>query len=403
MRQKLHIMKMKKKKYFILTLSILTICACTQKSAVTGKIESLTNDTIFVMRMSLHDLSNVRDEFADTILAKKDGSFAYNPEKKDTSIYMFVPRQEIFVRHGGNYYISNSACLTVLLTPDEKINIHVPADRQVAAYTANGSQFNASYGEAVSGWIDLEVACGEVEKDIDSLFRLPDVPRDVVQSKFAVIGKLHTQIRDRKIEYIKQHSDNIVSGYLLAGLPNDEAEKLLPTLTDRVKNSEIKPLLDSKIERILIQRQKDNATEKVIAGAIAPDFTLENSEGNNFSLSSLRGKPVVLDFWGTWCGYCIKGIPDMKKYYDKYNGKVEFVSIDCRDKKENWIAALEKYDMAWIHVYNDKEGSDDMSVKYGIKGFPTKYILDEDGIILAVFLGETPEFYQKMDSIFGKR
>ena len=63
----------------------------------------------------------------------------------------------------------------------------------------------------------------------------------------------------------------------------------------------------------------------------------------------------------------------MKKYYDKYNGKVEFVSIDCRDKKENWIAALKKYDMNWIHVYNDKEGADDITVRYGIKGFPTKY------------------------------
>ncbi|MBQ7824463.1 MAG: TlpA family protein disulfide reductase, partial [Bacteroidaceae bacterium] len=236
----------------------------------------------------------------------------------------------------------------------------------------------------------------------DSLYRLPDVPRDIVQSKFDEIGKLHVQIRDRKVEYIKQHSDNIVSGYLLTRLPNDEAEKLLPNLTDRVKSSEIKPLLDSKIERILRQRQKDNAAERVIEGAVAPDFILENSEGHNFSLSSLRGKPVVLDFWGTWCGYCIKGIPDMKKYYDKYNGKVEFVSIDCRDKKENWIAALKKYDMNWIHVYNDKEGTDDITVRYGIKGFPTKYIVDQNGIIVAVFLGETPAFYQKMDSLFGK-
>lgn len=390
------------KRFFIFTLLIQIICACNQNNAVVGKIEGLTNDTIFVMRMNLHDLANVKDEFIDTIFVGKDGFFVYNPEKKDTSIYMFVPRQEIFVRHGGNYYISNSAILTVLLTPDEQINISVPADSVVATYVANGSQFNSSYGDAVSGWVDLEIACAGIEKSIDSLYRLPDVPRDIVQSKFGEIGKLHAQIRDRKVEYIKQHPDNIVSGYLLTRLPNDEAEELLPNLTDRVKNSEIKPLLDVKIERILRQRQKDNAAEKVIEGAVAPDFTLENSEGHNFSLSSLRGKPVVLDFWGTWCGYCIKGIPDMKKYYDKYSGKVEFVSIDCRDKKENWIAALKKYDMNWIHVYNDKEGAEDITVRYGIKGFPTKYILDENGIIVAVFLGETPAFYQKMDSLFGK-
>lgn len=67
----------------------------------------------------------------------------------------------------------------------------------------------------------------------------------------------------------------------------------------------------------------------------APDFTLKDIQGNDFSLSSAKGKYVILDFWGSWCGWCIKGLPDMKKAYRKYKHKVVFVGIDCNDTEEN--------------------------------------------------------------------
>lgn len=58
------------------------------------------------------------------------------------------------------------------------------------------------------------------------------------------------------------------------------------------------------------------ATERINAGESAPDFALKDLQGMDFTLSSLRGKYVVLDFWGSWCSWCIKGIPDMKKASD---------------------------------------------------------------------------------------
>lgn len=61
-------------------------------------------------------------------------------------------------------------------------------------------------------------------------------------------------------------------------------------------------------------------------GNLAPEFTLKDLDGKNFDLSSLRGKYVVLDFWGSWCGWCIKGIPEMKRHM-KIQGKNRI----CRD------------------------------------------------------------------------
>ena len=75
---------------------------------------------------------------------------------------------------------------------------------------------------------------------------------------------------------------------------------------------------------------------------MAPDFTLNDLSGKPLTLSSLRGKYVILDFWGSWCVWCIKGFPQMKEYYQKYAGKFEILGIDCNDPEAKWKAAVEK-------------------------------------------------------------
>ena len=86
---------------------------------------------------------------------------------------------------------------------------------------------------------------------------------------------------------------------------------------------------------------EEKAKKVQAAGVEAPDFTLKDIKGNDFKLSSLRGKIVVLDFWGSWCGWCIKGMPKMKEYYEKYKGKFEILGVDCNDTEAKWKAAVE--------------------------------------------------------------
>ena len=131
---------------------------------------------------------------------------------------------------------------------------------------------------------------------------------------------------------------------------------------------------------------------------MAPDFTLEDIYGMPLTLSSFRGTYVVLDFWGSWCPWCIKGIPEMKRYYEKYSGKFEIIGIDCNDPVEKWKAAVANYDMPWKHVYNP-EGSR-LVQKYGVQGYPTKVIIDPKGRVDKVVVGEDPAFYKYLDELF---
>lgn len=146
------------------------------------------------------------------------------------------------------------------------------------------------------------------------------------------------------------------------------------------------------------QKPADVAAE----GKPAPDFVLPDVDGKEVALSSLQGKWVVLDFWGSWCGWCIKGFPQMKEYYAKCNEAVTFVGVACGDKKDKWLAALQKYELPWLNLWNNPEGDNEILKMYGIQGFPTKLIIDPKGIVRNITIGEDPEFYKVLTNLLKK-
>ncbi len=140
-----------------------------------------------------------------------------------------------------------------------------------------------------------------------------------------------------------------------------------------------------------------NGVNESLQDGEAVDFTLKDINGNDFKLSSLKGKYVIVDFWGSWCINCIKGFPKMKEYYAKYKDKLEIVSVDCNDADPRWKAAVKKHELPWINVYNPR-GAGDITAKFGIKAFPTKMLLDPEGKVVKTFVGEDDSFYTILDS-----
>ncbi|MDE7161099.1 MAG: redoxin domain-containing protein [Muribaculaceae bacterium] len=132
----------------------------------------------------------------------------------------------------------------------------------------------------------------------------------------------------------------------------------------------------------------------------APEFTLKDLQGKDVSLSQYRGKWVVLDFWGSWCIWCIKGFPELKENYAKYAGKLEVIGIDCGDTPGAWQDAVRKYDLPWVNLYNPME-SVGVDRIYGVQGFPTKVIVTPEGYIADITVGEDPAFYTKLDALMN--
>lgn len=133
---------------------------------------------------------------------------------------------------------------------------------------------------------------------------------------------------------------------------------------------------------------------------VAPDFTLTNLEGKEVSLSQFRGKWVVIDFWGSWCGWCIKGFPSLKASYQKYGDKLVIIGVDNGDSIDAWKAAVAKYELPWVNVYNPEENVK-LLQDYVVTGFPTKAIVNPEGVIVNYTIGEDPGFFNILDSLMS--
>ena len=205
------------------------------------------------------------------------------------------------------------------------------------------------------------------------------------------------------IDYIKTHAKQEASVMLLREVSGlDKMKEAFMLFDPSIREGRMKSLYDKWVkaeeERIEAEAAEKEAAKKQEAGLEAPVFTLNDLEGKPLALTSLRGKYVILDFWGSWCVWCIKGFPQMKEYYQKYKGKFEILGIDCNDTEDKWKAAVKKHELPWLHVYCPKEST--LLTDYGITGFPTKIIIGPDGKIFKTIIGEDPAFYTLLDDLF---
>jgi len=131
-------------------------------------------------------------------------------------------------------------------------------------------------------------------------------------------------------------------------------------------------------------------------GEKANEITLPDTKGNTVSLSSLKGKVVLIDFWASWCGPCRRSVPDLKKMYEKYQSKgFEIYGVSLDQDKFAWKMAIKEDHVNWIHV-NDASGA--VAGVWNVSYIPNTYVLDKDGKILAVnpSHAELEELLQKL-------
>ena len=126
------------------------------------------------------------------------------------------------------------------------------------------------------------------------------------------------------------------------------------------------------------------ATELIQPGQTAPDFTMKTVEGTDFSLSQLKGKTIVIDFWASWCPDCRKDAPEIVRMYRKYheNG-IEFVGISMDTNVETWQNAISKYEIEYPQVSELKKFKEtDIAKAYGVKWIPSMVVVGADGKVL---------------------
>ena len=135
----------------------------------------------------------------------------------------------------------------------------------------------------------------------------------------------------------------------------------------------------------------------------APDFTMLDVDGNEVTLASFFGKPIILNFWASWCGPCKSEMPDIQKFYEQYGEEIHFLIVNCTDGSRETVETAKAFlaDTGYTFpVYFDTTSMGGYT--YGASSIPLTYFIDADGNLMAYYMGAMSEsiLQQGVDMIY---
>ena len=371
--------------------TVALLVSSTLATAQTFHIEanlSTADDTIYVVRQKQY--------YRDTIIASKGKFFLDIPVTEP---------EEITISAIPYPMPSERNVIRFIAMPDESVTI-------TGDYAYNelcGGRFYDEYSKMRMMLHGIEVR-NDANVEWGNRLRENKVEHDSITPIFHTIRNNNILLmQEASARYMMLHPDEECAALLLENIRDvHRARQCYETLSERVRNGRMRTVMAGYLSHVDKEISRLERAKAIQPGKAAPLFSLKDLRGKDVRLENLRGKWVVLDFWGSWCFWCINGVPQMREYYEKYKGKFEILSIDCYDKPEAWKNAVTKNNMPWLHVTDPtpseaagEEEAKGIAYSYAISGFPTKVIIRPDGIIDRIFVGEKEDFYEYLDSLFG--
>jgi len=309
-----------------------------QESAIDGTITGIAKTPIQFW------YSKGGERIVDTVYAKND-HFTYKPEGSDDSTLTI--------------YIKGSRLFNLWIEPGTVIisgSIEQPARLLMSGGPENSlqHQYNTS---------------------IDWLYN------DLLEGKADSLKTELLKVKSTKtIEFIRSHLNNRVTANLLYWQSiYNEAEvstydQIWKTFKPEIQRSKQGARLSQRLETILNQPTP---------GKPAPSFAISDSSGNLVSLKDFSGKYVLLDFWGHWCGPCIKAFPMLKALNDRLLGKMQILGIAAEhgEDREKWLNMIRLNNLNWIQLSELQSDKGKVNTDYNIVAYPTYYLVDKEGMV----------------------
>lgn len=286
----------------------------------------------------------------------------------------------------------NNNFIMMALQPGEKVEFSLDANDLIKQIAVSGSKATADIYKN-----QQLITATKIKLDSINNLSYREMTNPKIDSLRNLYAAAYDKIRinqENKLKsYILENSTSLAILFLLEAMPVDANYETY-----------------SKIDSVLFVSHPDNfyvenfhnqmiANKATAIGAVAPDFILPDTSGVNISMSSLRGKYVLLDFWASWCGPCKKELPSMVKLYSDFKKKgFEILGVSLDKARDKWVSTIKSENMTWTQVSDLKFWQSEVAALYSVKAIPYTILLDKEGKIIAKNLrGE--KLYRKVESV----
>lgn len=360
-------------KQFLFAFFTVALFSCNSKTVSSFTVEgTLKNAGAKTVYLEQNLANSERPLIVDSTQIGNDGSFKLSVTSKEEGIYSLRAGQ-------------SQLPFAVLINDAKKIKVDADLSRQSKIYTVTNSpasekiiEFDTKVSETLktlSSVVHHHDSLSQIKTDarnqktIDS-FKIADSVNYVAASsglKNYVVDLANNSSSATLVVYAVTSYQQISDRYGLSGFTQMEVSEIVDKALTKFPGNTA--LTDWK---------------KTLRPSQAPDFTLTDTSGKQVSLSSFRGKYLLVDFWASWCKPCRMENPNVVAAYNQFKDKnFTILGVSLDNSKQEWLRAIQQDGLTWNHVSDLKGWESDVVNLYGVQGIPYNFLLDPNGNIIA--------------------
>jgi peroxiredoxin len=360
---------MRSKHLLFLLIAISGLAACggsNPRFTIIGNINGLPQQTVMLEQLNANDVIII----VDSQRSNADGHFELSGVAPEPGLYR--------LRFYPNKYL--------LLSVDK-------GNMKVAAQWANLENYTVAGSAASENLRNFIAAIREHLCDFNTMSVVIDTLRSKGNDSILTTAKKDFQdMREHFTQFVERYADTtpyepnaIFAARILN--PSSEANYLSAfnqSLGRRFPATKLSKDFAEYYSDVAVKKQPLRQNASAESGAMAPEVSLPGTDGKIITLSSFRGKYVLLDFWASWCGPCRGENPNVVAAYERFKDKnFTILGVSLDNKKEAWEKAIKDDGLVWTQVSDLKGWSSAAAALYAVQSIPTNFLIDPKGKIIA--------------------